>query len=203
MPTVTRHSKINTSSDVRATKKVSRAQETKKKVIVTQKGSIPSSSVNKVSTHKTVERKKTPQSALVVRSMKRGSKKIIKKVLLSPVFYRVARYSTLFVIVGILVYGAYHTASTTFANEVVVSQSEIIARVAKLQELPSVSPTDIVRVQDPENLKQQNSFYTNVKEGDYIIMYPQMAIIYDLRNDVIIEVKEVDIQENPETKTTF
>lgn len=84
-----------------------------------------------------------------------------------------------------------------------MSKSEIISRVAKHQMLPSLSPTDIVRVQDPEDLKRQNPFYNNIKEGDYILMYPSMAIIYDLRNDVIVGVKELKEPENSLQETTF
>jgi hypothetical protein len=121
--------------------------------------------------------------------VKRGSKKVAKRVLLSPLFHSFVRYST-FVVLGLFVaYGVYHFASTTFANEVVVSKSEIISRVAKHQMLPSLSPTDIVRVQDEETLRKQNTFYKDVREGEYILIYKNLAIIYDLRNNIVVGVK--------------
>jgi hypothetical protein len=86
-------------------------------------------------------------------------------------------------------YTSYRVIGKSFANEVVVSQSEIIARVAKLTPVPQEDPEEIVRVQDPEILKKQNSFYNDVKEGDYILMYPNLAVIYDLRSNSIVAVK--------------
>jgi hypothetical protein len=90
---------------------------------------------------------------------------------------------------GSALYGAYALIGNTLANDVVVSKSEILARVAKLTPLPTISPDAVVRVQDSATLKKQNSFYENVKEGDYIVMYPGLAIIYDLRNDSVVALK--------------
>jgi hypothetical protein len=88
-----------------------------------------------------------------------------------------------------MLYGSYIYIGKTFANEVIVSQSEIIARVAKLTSLPQEDPYEIVRVQDQDDLRKQNPFYKDVKEGDYIIMYKNAAIIYDLRNNAIVAMK--------------
>ena len=56
-------------------------------------------------------------------------------------------------------------------------------------QLPPEAPYEIVRVQDEEDLKKQNEFYKDVKEGDYILMYKKVAIIYDLRNNAIVAIK--------------
>ena len=88
-----------------------------------------------------------------------------------------------------MLYGSYLYIGKTFANEVVVSQSEIVARVAKLTSLPAEEPYEIVRVQDEEDLRKQNPFYKDVKEGQYILIYKNIAVIYDLRNNSIIGIK--------------
>jgi hypothetical protein len=72
---------------------------------------------------------------------------------------------------------------------VIVSQSEIISRAGKLVPLPQTPPDEVVRVQDEENLRLQNPFYHDIKEGDYILIYNNMAVIYDLRNNVVKGVK--------------
>lgn len=64
-----------------------------------------------------------------------------------------------------------------------------MARVAKHTPLPEGEPEAVVRVQDPESLKKQNNLYENVKEGDYIVIYPTLAVVYDLRNDHIVALK--------------
>lgn len=228
MPSVTRQSK--TSTEVRSPKKVSRTRTSVKTATTKSQGHSESVTRKAVSTKTTkkretqnpsrvlkeavistprretknvVSKKMTTPSPKLTRLVKRGSKKVVKRMLLSPAFHSFVRYSTFMMIGLFVVYGVYHFASTTFANEVVVSKSEIISRVAKHQVLPSLSPTDIVRVQDPEDLKRQNPFYNNIKEGDYILMYPSMAIIYDLRNDVIVGVKELKEPENNLQETTF
>lgn len=89
-------------------------------------------------------------------------------------------------------YGAYAVIENTVAEDIIISKSEIINRVMKLTTLPNENPEAVVRVENPENLQKQNSFYSGVKEGDYIIVYPELAVIYDLRNDAIVGLKVSD-----------
>lgn len=124
------------------------------------------------------------------KKMKRYAKIGVKSVLLSPTFHGICKVTATTVIVIGMLYGAYIYIGKTFANEVVVSKSEIISRAGKLTSLPAESPYEIVRVQDQEDLRKQNPFYKDVKEGDYILMYKNMAIIYDLRNNVIVGIKQ-------------
>lgn len=136
--------------------------------------------------------KKRSAISTIARSTKRYGKRTLRDLLLSKTFH-----TTFKVFIGLLVsfsalYGAYALIGNTFANDVVVSKSEILARAAKHMELPAGNPDAVVRVQDPSTLKKENAFYENVKEGDYIIMYTNLAIIYDLRNDSIVGLKRSD-----------
>lgn len=125
-------------------------------------------------------------------SVKRRSKQALRDMLLSKLFHTGFK-----VVVGVLLfsgvsYGLYSYFNPTLKNDVVVSKSEIVDRVSKLTTIPEGEPDAVVRVQDPETLKKQNIFYTNVKEGDYIVMYPKIAVIYDLRNNSIVAEKRTD-----------
>jgi len=132
-----------------------------------------------------LRKKSSSRSNIISRYTKRG----VKSLLLSPTFHSIFKITaTACIVIGML-YGSYLYINKTFANEVVVSQSEIIARVGKLTLLPPEAPYEIVRVQDEEDLKKQNEFYKDVKEGDYILMYKKVAIIYDLRNNAIVAIK--------------
>ena len=123
------------------------------------------------------------------KKMKRYAKNGVRSILLSPVFHGTFKIvGTTVLVVGML-YGSYIYIGKTFANEIVVSQSEIVARVGKLTSLPQETPYEIVRVQDEEDLRKQNPFYKDVKEGDYILMYNNLAVIYDLRNNTIVAIK--------------
>ena len=143
---------------------------------------------------KKIQKKTVRQNSIsrTLRVTKRYGKQTLRAMLLSHMFH-----TTFKVVIGLSVsyaalHGAYVYIGKSFADDVVVSQSEIIARVAKLTEVPSGTPEDIVRVQNPDDLRKQNSFYEDVKEGDYIVMYPKVAVIYDLRNNSIIAVKKTE-----------
>ena len=123
---------------------------------------------------------------------KRQSKLALKSMLLSPLFHTLCKVSTVVIVFVFVSYGLYAHFNSTLENDVVVSKSEIVDRVSKLTSLPGTPPDAVVRVQDPETLKKQNDFYANVKEGDYIIMYPRLAVIYDLRNNAIVSEKKTD-----------
>jgi hypothetical protein len=123
------------------------------------------------------------------KKLKRYAKLGAKSLLLSPLFHSAFKIIGMAAIVASMLYGSYSYISKTFANEVVVSQSEIVARVGKLVSLPGENPYEIVRVQDENDLRKQNPFYKDVKEGDYILMYKNLAVIYDLRNNVIVAIK--------------
>ena len=128
----------------------------------------------------------------IFRVTKRYSKILLKNILLSRIFYVSCKYVLILIIASLVVYGGYLYIGSNFANDVIVSKSEIVARVAKLMAVPQENPEKVVRVQDADTLKSQNPFYNDVKEGDYIVMYPSLAVIYDLRNNTIIATKKMD-----------
>lgn len=135
---------------------------------------------------------KTTPFSRAVHSTKRYSKQTLKNVLLSKIFHSAFKIFITVFIISATLYGIYAYFHTALKNEVVVSESEIVDRVSKLVTIPNEVPEDVVRVEDAEILKKQNSFYENVKVGDYIIMYQKLAIIYDLRNNVIVAMKKVE-----------
>ncbi len=130
----------------------------------------------------------------VQRSLIRSTKRGIRTVLLSPVFHTTTKIVLGLIVSSVLLYTSYSFIGRTFANEVVVSQSEIVARVAKLTPLPATLPYEIVRVENKEVLRTQNPFYKNVEEGDYILIYKDIAVIYNLRDNVIVGIKRSEIK---------
>ena len=180
---------VKTSIAKRATTPV---RVTKKNQIITKATTLRSHAAVR-SGRQVLEAKVTTKKVgqkVFVKKMKRSMKKGLKVALLSPVFHTVFRVTTTAVVVVALLYTSYTYISKSFANEVVVSQSEIIARVGQLTSLPNdEEPDQVVRVQDESSLRHQNPFYQDVKEGDYIIMYKHLAVIYDFRNDVIVALK--------------
>lgn len=123
------------------------------------------------------------------RSVKRYGKQTLRDILLSKTFHTGFKVMIGLLITGSAFYGAYAFIEKSLVNDVVVSESEILERVGKHILLPQGAPEAIVRVQDPETLKQQAPLYENVKEGDYIVIFPTLAVVYDLRNDHIVAMR--------------
>lgn len=130
----------------------------------------------------------------VTKSVKNYGKKSLRAILLSHTFHSGFRFAVVAMLILIPFYGVYAYIGKTVANEIVISKSQILDRVAKHMILPTGNPEAVVRVQNADILKMQNPFYNQIKAGDYIIMYKSMAIIYDLRNDSILATKNIDTQ---------
>ena len=93
---------------------------------------------------------------------------------------------SLVLLIALLFFFGKDIISSTLAKTVVVSEGEILRRVALHTTMPQGKPTSIVRVKDAETLRVQHMFYKDIKEGDYIIIYSDRVIIYNLRSDIIV-----------------
>lgn len=73
--------------------------------------------------------------------------------------------------------------------------TEIIAKVQRHMNIDtSVTPT-VATIVDVEKLKEQNPFYNKAKNGDFLVVTPTRAILYDASKDRIIDVAPVQIEE--------
>ncbi len=164
-----------------------------KRISTTRASSANTVAKRTVSAKKTLARKPSHTSPLKIATsgVKKLGKRALKSILLSPTTESAVKVFTVTLLLAGLFYGGYSVASTKFGGDVVISKSEILARVGRVTNLPEGKPEAIVRVQDPESLKKQNPFYSNVSEGDYIVMYPTLAIVYSLKNDRIVSLKKI------------
>lgn len=69
-----------------------------------------------------------------------------------------------------------------------LSNSDVLSRLGSHIILPKGDPKKIIRISNIETLREQNSFYKGIEEGDFIIIYNKKAYIYDSRNDIIRDV---------------
>lgn len=159
------------------------------KLQVTQKDTVKIVTTKKV-IKPLMKKAKNGRISKMTHSTKRYGKQVVKNILLSKVFHVFFKVSVGVLIFYTVSHMVYSHFSEGIANDVVVSKSEIIDRISKLTALPNEVPDAIVRVEDSETLKKQNDFYVNVKSGDYIVMYPKLAVIYDLRNNTIVALKK-------------
>lgn len=144
---------------------------------------------SRTKTSQTNSQRKRGSLSKISRGAKRYGKQTLRDILLSKTFHSSFKVLIGLMVTGSALYGVYAFIGTTFGDDIVVSKSEILSRVSKHTTLPQEDPEAVVRVQDPSTLKKQNALFENAKEGDYIVMYQDLAVVYDLRNDVIIALK--------------
>jgi hypothetical protein len=78
---------------------------------------------------------------------------------------------------------------------------QIVDRVRAVIDIPAdVTPT-VATIVDVEKLRTQNPFYDNASNGDYLIVTPSRAILFDADRGVIIDVVPVQIQQNAPTSS--
>lgn len=74
---------------------------------------------------------------------------------------------------------------------------EILQKVRSHMVLPAgVEPT-VAMIVDVTQLRSRNAFYNKAKNGDYLIVLPERAILYDPKADKIVDVVPVQIQPTP------
>lgn len=70
------------------------------------------------------------------------------------------------------------------------SDEYILKKLGTHINLPPEYPISLVRVEDSEALKRELPLQTKLKNGDYIIVYPKLYIIYDAQHDTVVFTKE-------------
>ena len=148
-----------------------------------------SQSKTKRSTARTSTRASRGTVSRMAKKASRASKQTLRDILLSKTFHAGFKVLAGFFIGGSMFYGAYALVGKSVENDVVISQSEILARISKHTMLPAGNPEAVVRVQDADALQKEAIIYQNVKIGDYIVVYPSIVVVYDLYNDKIVALK--------------
>lgn len=70
-----------------------------------------------------------------------------------------------------------------------ITQDVVLNDLSKQIILPNETPVKIIRIQEVKNLIKQDSFYKDAENGDYIIVFEKMAIIYNFDKKLIKNVK--------------
>ncbi len=74
---------------------------------------------------------------------------------------------------------------------------EIVAKVKEHMEIDTTVEPTVATIVDVKKLQAQNAFYNKAKNGDFLIVTPSRAILYDAAADVIIDVVPVQIDQTP------
>ncbi len=74
---------------------------------------------------------------------------------------------------------------------------QVLARVRKHFALPMEPEPTVATIVDVEKLRERNVFYRKAENGYHLILTSNRAILYDPKQDVIIDVAPVQIQTVP------
>lgn len=92
-------------------------------------------------------------------------------------------------IVFVVLYGVIKSNRT---NAESVTQDIVISQLSKTINIPEAGLVSVMRVSDAKSLSIQDNLYKNVKNGDYIIVYKSMILIYDFDSRFIKNIKTIN-----------
>lgn len=106
----------------------------------------------------------------------------------------------LVVVLGIIAYFVFGNNSSSTNNSANTSTStvsaegaRVLAQLSKIMVLPEGTNPVIASVTNANVLKSQQAFFADVKNGDWVIIYPGLAIIFDAKANIITKVGPVQI----------
>ena len=112
-----------------------------------------------------------------------------RRISLFKLFRLIFIVSSSIFIIFILLYGIIKSNKSKAES---ITQDTIISQLSKTINLPENNLISIMRVSDAKNLSNQNTLYKNVKNGDYIIAYKSMVLVYDFDSRFIKNIKTID-----------
>lgn len=97
------------------------------------------------------------------------------------------------VLVFVFILASFAIPSLITKNKNKASEAnKVIANAKRILLLPEDKEPTVIEVSDVAKLKQANpEFYANVEEGDYLLMYPDKAVIYRKNKNQIINVAPI------------
>ncbi len=77
---------------------------------------------------------------------------------------------------------------------------EVVLKVRALMDIDTTVEPTVATIVDVKKLQAQNPFYNKAKNGDFLIVTPTRAILYDAEKNVILDVVPVQIDEAAQPK---
>jgi cytoskeletal protein RodZ len=85
----------------------------------------------------------------------------------------------------------FEKTETVQVESKILTQDDIIKSLASIINLPKEEMSVFAKVKDPLSLEKESAFYLGVKRGDYIVIYPSLAVIYDPDKEKIIRTMSI------------
>ena len=113
---------------------------------------------------------------------KKNQRRISFSKLFKLVFVCIAFISILFV----SVYAIFLNNRTSAES---INQATVLEHLSKNLVLPQEEVNSVMRVSNAKELSSQEEFYKDVKNGDYIIIFDKLVLIYDFDKSLIKNIK--------------
>ena len=91
----------------------------------------------------------------------------------------------LLIVIGVLWYFIFKDQNKVY------TKAQVINMTGEHVLLPDGDPT-LITVDDEEQLKENSPVYENVKVGDVILVYPEKLVIYDPKEDIVVNMVNSD-----------
>lgn len=95
----------------------------------------------------------------------------------------------LFVIVFIFLILLISIFKNKFSNSNSITQQSVLVQLKEEINLPDNDPNSFMRISDASSLSSQDIFYKDAKNGEYIIVYDSLALVYDFDDKKIINIR--------------
>jgi hypothetical protein len=115
----------------------------------------------------------------------RNRKRISAFKLLRLIFVSSASVFILFIVL-------YGVIKSNKSNAESITQDTVISQLSKNINLPEGGPISVMRVSDAKSLSNQEDLYKNIKNGDYIIIFKSMVLVYDFDSRFIKDIKTIN-----------
>jgi hypothetical protein len=73
-----------------------------------------------------------------------------------------------------------------YGENVTPSNYSLLKKIGEHVELPKEEVEIFLKVKNPEQLKQESDFYSDIKKDDYVVIYSSLAVIYDANSDKVL-----------------
>lgn len=97
----------------------------------------------------------------------------------------------------IFIFGVYKLAAVGYgyytgeSSSKTLSEKEIVSRIATHMIVPKEDVSMMIKVKDSETMRRESAFYKDVQKGDYVVVYPSLAVIYNQKEDRVVRSMEL------------
>ncbi len=92
----------------------------------------------------------------------------------------------MFVIYSFYVVASYGT--DVIKDKTLKDEIDIIAKVKSHVLVPNTEPISVMKVKNPDELKSSGGLYLEVKKDDYVVVYEDLIVVYDVESDKVVDI---------------